>query len=70
MGAYKTKLASTWAIAGVALALGLWDLYARRYPGGTLSEVLLSSARAAPLVPFLFGVLMGHLFWPQEPENK
>lgn len=29
-------------------------------PGETVSEVL---RRSPPIVPFLFGLLMGHIFW-------
>lgn len=65
MSAFDTRFKTTWIVALIAVALGLWDLYARNYPGGTVSEVMLSSARHNPILPFLFGVLCGHLFWPQ-----
>jgi hypothetical protein len=66
MSAFQTKFTTTWIIAVTAAFLGAWDLYARKFKEGTISEVILSSARSSPLLPFLFGVLMGHLFWAQE----
>lgn len=39
-------------------------------PGATISEVLLGAASICPAVPFAFGFLMGHLFWPQVEEGK
>lgn len=65
MSAFTTKLKTTWIVAAISAILLAWDFYARRFDEGTISEVLLSSARSSPLMPFLFGVLMGHLFWPQ-----
>lgn len=65
--AYKTSFKTTWIIILVAVLLIAWDMYARAYPGGTISEVILSGARAHPVLPFLSGVLCGHLFWFQEP---
>lgn len=29
----------------------------------TVSEVIWAATRRSPLVPFLFGMLMGHFFW-------
>lgn len=42
----------------VALWLGGWD--------ATISVVLLTWARSYPILPFAFGVVCGHLFWPQK----
>jgi hypothetical protein len=70
MSAFSTKFKTTWVLVVVAVALAAWDLYARKTPEGTISEVILSSARHSPLLPFLFGVLMGHLFWFQEVPKK
>jgi hypothetical protein len=45
-----------------------YDLFAAFYgkTGATISEVILQTSLRRPLVPFAFGVLMGHLFFPQE----
>ena len=59
---------TTIAILVVAtLLLISWDIwvYLEPTPGDTISEVLLKYARPHPVIPFAFGVLMGHLFWPQ-----
>lgn len=34
--------------------------------GDTISEVFWSAASSGPLVPFLFGLLAGHLAWPKQ----
>lgn len=64
---FKTRFQTTWVIAAVAAILVGWDIYAFKAadPDGTISEVLLSGAKNHPILPFLFGVLMGHLYWPQ-----
>jgi hypothetical protein len=48
---------------GVVLILlyEIVELYAHR--GYTISEVIWHLCSKHPLVPFAFGVLMGHLFW-------
>jgi len=30
----------------------------------TISQLMLRSARKYPMIPFAWGVLMGHWFWP------
>lgn len=52
------------------LVLGLviyevWALTNRRQ-GDTISEIVWRLARR-PIVPFLFGLLMGHFFWGPGP---
>ena len=37
-------------------------------PGGTLSEMVWAGTKASPLVPFGFGMLMGHWFWPKDTK--
>lgn len=50
----------------VTAALIGWDIYVATQAGSaTISAVVLGWAMAHPVVPFAFGVLMGHLFWPQ-----
>ncbi len=48
--------------------IGFWDLYAGLYygPTATVSAFLLSVARRHPILPYLIGILTGHLFWPQQ----
>lgn len=65
MNEIHTRMTTLWVIGVAAVVIGAWDLYARREPGATVSEVVLNAALRHPLVPFMLGVLMGHLFWPQ-----
>lgn len=65
---YKTRFATAWILVVAAILLIVWDLYARQFDAGTISEFLLSEARRWPVVPFLAGVLGGHCFWFQEVE--
>lgn len=68
---FNTRMKTAWIIIVVACALIGWDVYARMVPGATISEVMLSWSMSHPIVPFLFGVLFGHLFWYQEvPIDK
>lgn len=62
---FKTRFATTWILIVVAILLVAWDIYARQYDSGTISEVTLVWVRNHPVVPFLLGVLGGHLCFPQ-----
>lgn len=61
-----TKSVTTWVIVAAAAALIVWDIRvaANAIPGDTISELMLAYARAHPWLPFAWGVLSGHLFWP------
>lgn len=50
-------------LAGVVL-LFVYECWAAatHTPGDTISEIVWRASRR-PIVPFAFGVLMGHLFW-------
>jgi hypothetical protein len=53
---------------GIALLIvGVYDVYAGGWigPDYTVSRVILDSSKKWPLLPFLTGLLVGHLFWPQ-----
>lgn len=62
------KTWTIWIIIGVTLGLIIWDIYAAITPedGDTISRVLLEWSENHIFVPFAFGVLMGHWFWPQK----
>lgn len=62
---FNTRFTTAWVLLLIGAVLIVWDLYARQYDGGTISEVVLGSSRAHPIVLFGAGVLCGHLFWPQ-----
>lgn len=53
----------------IAVSVGLIaaDIYwaSNSEDGDTISEVILKYAQRYSVIPFLFGVLMGHLLWPQ-----
>ena len=51
----------------LASVLMVWDVYVvfSPEPGDTVSEVTLYFAQRHPVIPFLAGVVCGHLFWPQ-----
>lgn len=65
MSTYNTSFKTTWILLLTIAGLAAWDVYCRQFPGGTISEVLLTAAKNHPVVPFAFGALGGHLFWPQ-----
>lgn len=67
---FNTRKTTTWAIIVITLLLIGWDLYARQADGGTISEVILTWARAHPAVPYAAGVVCGHLFWPQVVKSE
>jgi hypothetical protein len=56
----------------VAALLGAYDVYAIITSGydASVSMVILDWSRRAPVLPFAFGILSGHLFWPQSIKEK
>ena len=50
-------------LAGVVLLFGyeFWAA-ANGKPGDTISEIVWRASKR-PILPFAFGLLMGHLFW-------
>jgi TRAP-type C4-dicarboxylate transport system permease small subunit len=62
---------TTWVLAGTLLVIGGYDVWALIWAGEefTVSHTILELSRAHPLVPLLVGLLLGHLFWPQEPPR-
>lgn len=56
-----------------AAAAGLigWDIVAaaNKQKGDTISEVLLRSSQRVPVIAAVWGILTGHLFWPQRGED-
>lgn len=66
------KEATYIAIFLICAVAGAYDVYAMLFMGyeATFSAVLLELAHSTPIVPFLFGVLIGHLFWPQKIKEK
>lgn len=52
-------------IAAAVILIG-WDIYAVWKDGGkaTISYIIANAGRRNRMIPFVFGVLMGHFFWP------
>ena len=56
----------TWVFLALCVGLLVYEgvaVYTKR-DGDTISEIVWYLS-ARPLVPFLFGLLMGHFFWPR-----
>lgn len=54
----------TWSLLGITIAFLGYELYAlfNGKPGDTISEAIWFLNKH-PIIPFAFGVLMGHFFW-------
>lgn len=54
-----------------AIVLGVYDAYCYAAYGttATLSSIFADNGAAHPILPFSFGVLMGHFFWPSKPDS-
>lgn len=62
----KARNITGWVIVCCLAVIGLYDIAALWFPGRSMvSHVVLDFAGENPIVPFLFGVICGHLFWPQ-----
>lgn len=55
----------------IHLAVAAWDIWAvvRGTPADTISKTFYDWASAYPIFAFMFGVLTGHVFWPQGAVN-
>lgn len=49
----------------LVLAMVIYELVAlgNTTPGDTISEIIWTASVHRPLIPFAFGLLMGHFFW-------
>lgn len=54
-------------LVAFVVVLAGWDIFAAAEPtaGDTISELVLATARRHPVLPFVVGIICGHLFWPQ-----
>ena len=61
-------------LIGITFFLIIYDIYAESKNNDfTISVIIGSAARKAPMIAFAFGVLMGHFFWGQclnLPQNS
>lgn len=61
----KLRSISKLIIVIVVVLAAIWDVYAYlNEENSTFSVIITDWAYYTPLVPFLFGMLMGHWFWP------
>lgn len=67
----RTRSATKLVIVVTIALLIAWDIFVAAEPqdGDTISELVLGFALKHPVIPFAFGVLMGHFFWPQEKSK-
>lgn len=64
------KITSWGIIASIVALLGLeiWTLL-NDEPNDTISEVINTKSKKWLFIPFLFGFLMGHWFWPLSSKD-
>lgn len=63
----QTKFALLLALV-LLLSYDLFAVYAYGFDA-TVSVVVFTLAKAAPIIPFLAGLVVGHFFWPIEGNN-
>tara|TARA_R100000008_G_scaffold53964_1_gene32839 strand:- start:457 stop:654 length:198 start_codon:yes stop_codon:yes gene_type:complete len=53
-------------ILGIVLIVAFWDITVMFMgrPDATISAVILEVSKENPIVAFVLGVVVGHLFWP------
>jgi hypothetical protein len=53
-------------ILGMVLIVAFWDITVifMGRPESTISAVILQVSKENPIVAFVLGVVVGHLFWP------
>lgn len=58
--------ATIWILILTAGALAIWDTFAAIKGGSesTISRVLYEKSKAHPIISFILGLLLGHVFWP------
>jgi hypothetical protein len=60
------QIAFSLAMLFLAVAIGIWDIYATatEQPEAMVSRLLYSWSILYPILPFMIGVVIGHVFWP------
>ena len=68
----KGKKITLAVMAASAAALIGGDIVAasNRDKGDTISEILLASGKKVPMIAVAWGILTGHLFWPQRKNGN
>lgn len=68
-GRLTPQLILTVMLFSLAFVIGVWDIWAVYHDRGqdTVSNILGLWAAQLPILPFMLGLLAGHLFWPRQP---
>lgn len=55
------------ALLVIMMLSGIWDVYAIavNHPLDTVSRVLQDWSLKYPVLPMALGIILGHIFWPQ-----
>lgn len=55
-------------LLALGLLIGAWDVSVtyRGHSGDTVSRIIQSWSVKWPVLPLVFGVLLGHVFWPPD----
>jgi len=58
-------------LGSLIAVIGIYDVYAltKGGPEATISSVIISLSHDFLIIPLLFGILIGHLFWRMD-SNK
>lgn len=66
-----TRDLTIWILVVAILLAVLYNVAAGMWwnPGGTISETFQFVAQRYPLLPFLLGLLLGHLLWPMQSNG-
>jgi hypothetical protein len=51
-----------WIGIGLVIVYEIWSMV-NKAPEDTISQMVWRATTKRPVVPFLFGLLMGHFFW-------
>lgn len=67
-GNYYAQRWGVFLLAVTFLLVLVYDLVAAFYmlPEQSISAIVLRISRAHPILPFIAGLIVGHLFWPQQ----
>ncbi len=69
---FRTNKQTSWVLAVCSLILMVWDyqMFSNNIDGDTISEITVKNSIRHPIIPFLFGILGGHLFWYQKVSKE
>jgi hypothetical protein len=67
-----TRRVTSLFIISITVVIAVYDVIAWQTWGidSTISAVFYTWSKHYPIIPFFFGVLMGHLFWQVDYKDK